>query len=114
MFEEASQRLAQGESVIIDASFQHRADRDRARALASNMSSRFLAVECVLPEDEVRLRLEQRARQVSASDGRWEVYVKQKTTFDSVSELSGSEHIIVDTSGNWNKALARIVEKTDP
>ena len=114
VFEEARQRLAQGESVILDASFQHRADRDRARALASNMSSRFLAIECVLPEDEARRRLEQRIRQVSASDGRWEVYVKQKTTFDSVSELSGSEHIIVDTSGNWNKALARIVEKTDP
>lgn len=113
LFGEARATLEHGESAILDASFQKAADRKRARDLAVALSARFLAIECVLPESEAKRRLDRRLDQVSASDGRWEIYQKQKTTFESISELPDSEHFIVDTSHNWNDALARIVEKTD-
>ncbi|MBI4318609.1 MAG: AAA family ATPase, partial [Chloroflexi bacterium] len=113
-FDNARHLLSKGESVVLDATFQRRSDRARAKAIADELSARFLAVECMLPEDEVKRRLEQRMKEPAVSDARWDIYVQQKTTFEPVTELADSEHIVVDTSVVWNDALAQIVQRTDP
>lgn len=113
LFDEARITLVNGRSVIIDASFQKMADRVRAKHLAAEISSRFTAVECVLPEAEAKRRLDRRMNQVSASDATWQTYVRQKESFEPASELAESEHILVDTSANWDQALKRIIERTE-
>ncbi|MBI2857056.1 MAG: AAA family ATPase, partial [Chloroflexi bacterium] len=113
-FREARRHLEQGRSVIVDATFLDPAERARARELAAEMSARFMAVECVLPEQVVRPRLEKRISEPSVSDGRWEVYVHQKATFTPLSELPDSEHVVVDTSAPWEKSVDEVIERLDP
>jgi uncharacterized protein len=90
--------LAAGRSVIIDASFGKRADRDRCRTLAANYAADFLILSTSLRERDLKKRLDSRAESPhSVSDGRWELLVLQKEDFEPV----GSEempYILLDTS----------------
>ncbi|MBI2859543.1 MAG: AAA family ATPase [Chloroflexi bacterium] len=113
LFRKAEDLLASGQSVMLDATFGYKADRLRAKKLADSLGARFLAVECVLPEEEARRRIEDRLGEVSASDADWNVYLKMKPNFQEVTEFHALEHVIIDTSKNWDDALKRIVEMTE-
>ena len=97
LFEEADKLLAQGNSVILDASFRNAKERQRARQVAQTRDAHFWIIEVTCPEEIVRQRLEQRLHQTNVpSDGRWEIYVAQKQDFEPVeTELP---HIRLDTS----------------
>ena len=70
--------------VVLDGSYSRRADRERVRSMAAGMGVRCVFIFCTCSEKEVRRRLELRARDPEAvSDGRWEIYLHQKQTFES-------------------------------
>ena len=97
--EQAEMKLRKGKSVIIDASFKRRRDREKARALAGQCLADFFVVECVCPESVIRKRLEERlADRTEASDGRWEIFEAQKNDYDKITESEGPSHLIADTS----------------
>lgn len=54
--------LAGGETVIVDAAFLHRAERDRFRSMAARQGVPALVVDCRAPEAVLRERLRERAR----------------------------------------------------
>ncbi len=86
LFERAEAQLAEGRTVILDATFGKREYRDRARRMAQKHGCEFKVVECVADDDIVATRLEQRLRLPDEpSDGRWEIYVAQKNSFDPIS-----------------------------
>ncbi|MBI4334396.1 MAG: AAA family ATPase [Chloroflexi bacterium] len=98
MFARTRTLLKAGKPVILDASFRRLSERETARAVARDKKARFLLVECRAPEELVKERLARRLREGSVSDGRWEIYEKQKTDTDPVSELAPTEHVILDTA----------------
>jgi uncharacterized protein len=98
MFHEASDILAQGRSVILDASFNKKESRVRAREMARGLGADFLVLECVLSEEEIMRRLNKRLGENSTSDGRWEIFYYQKEEFQPVTELSRQQHWVIDTS----------------
>ncbi len=98
MFSQARELLSQGQSVILDASFKKKQDRLLARRLAEETDADFAIIECVLNEKAVKRRLEQRLKEGTVSDGRWEIYVQQKQDFDRITEFPPREHIILDPS----------------
>ncbi len=98
MFAQARELLSQGESVILDASFKKRLDRLQARSLAEETDADFAVIECILDEESVKSRLEQRLKEGSVSDGRWEIFKQQKQDFDEITEFPSQNHIILDTS----------------
>jgi predicted kinase len=53
-------------------------------------------IQCVCPDDVVKKRLENRLKKKSVSDGRWEIYLQQKTTFEPFS--SEEDSLTMDTS----------------
>lgn len=112
MLDEAARLLAEGRAVILDATFLKRAHRDAARRLAADRGARFLALELRCREDEVRRRLSQRVggRWV-VSDGRWEIYQRQKETFEPLDEIPPRAHIIVDTEQPVTLAIAEVFER---
>jgi aminoglycoside phosphotransferase family enzyme/predicted kinase len=55
--------LAAGFSVVVDATFLRRADRQLYRALAGRLDVRFAVLACACDEPQARLRLESRRRQ---------------------------------------------------
>lgn len=98
MFAQARKLLSQGQSVILDASFKKRQDRLQAKKLADEMKVDFAVIECILNEKTVKKRLEQRLKEGSVSDGRWEIYESQKRDFDNVDEFPSQNHVVLDTS----------------
>jgi aminoglycoside phosphotransferase family enzyme/predicted kinase len=112
LYAEAARLLAQGRSVILDASFKKRNERLRAAEVAVKAGARFMVVECVLDEATVRERLRKRVLDgTSASDGREEILGAQKADFDTIAEFSKTSHIVVETSRPPGDIANLIVEK---
>jgi hypothetical protein len=111
-FDLAEQKIRQGKPVIIDASFKRRTERQRALDLARNLGIRFYILECVCPDDITKRRLERRVRENNnASDGRWELFQKQKDEFDAIDEVPDDCHIKIDTSANPEIKRQDIIRK---
>jgi uncharacterized protein len=90
--------LARGQGVVLDASYQRKADRDQVRMLAERLGVRLYCVLCVCPEEEMKRRMAKRALDPQAvSDGRWEIYLKQKERFEPPTELSPDQLITLST-----------------
>jgi predicted kinase len=85
VMERAAIFLMKNENVVLDATFQKKKYRDMVRHVAAKYHAMLVRVQCVCPDDVVKKRLEDRVRKKSISDGRWEIYLQQKTTFEPFS-----------------------------
>ena len=59
---------------------------------------------------KTRQRLEQRLKNGSVSDGRWEIYGPQKNKFDPVIEVESGHHFIVDSSQPLSSQVRNIID----
>ncbi|MFH1116193.1 MAG: AAA family ATPase [Pseudomonadota bacterium] len=85
ILERAGGSLGQGESVILDASFIRYKHRAAARELARKSGARLTLIECVVPGHIAHRRLDERmSEQNEPSDGRWEIFERQKSEFEAV------------------------------
>jgi len=110
MFRRAREHLAQGRSVILDASFRRREERRHALEVARSLGVELWAIECVAPESVIRERLERRAREwPDASDARWELYPQIKAEFEPVRELPPECHLVVDCARPLGEALDSVL-----
>ena len=106
--ERAEQDLAKGRGVVLDASYQRKSDRDQVRRLAQHLGVRLYCILCVCPEEEMKRRMAERALDPRAvSDGRWEIYLKQKERFEPPTELSPDQLITLST----DLPLAAVLEQ---
>jgi hypothetical protein len=105
MLETAGKMLSRGESVILDACFPSRTQRLAAQKAARKNGAQFFCVELVCPESTVRKRLDKRfKRGTDSSDGRWELYHRQKSDFEKIEEFPRHEK----TTGDTRKGVRRI------
>jgi aminoglycoside phosphotransferase family enzyme/predicted kinase len=110
--ERASEKLRNGRSVIIDASYKSRIERQNASKEASRCGADFFILECICPEDIVRKRLDLRLSDTGeASDGRWEIYMAQKESFEAVTEINATSHIILDTSEPPEECVYKAIQR---
>jgi aminoglycoside phosphotransferase family enzyme/predicted kinase len=96
----AEAELAEGRSVIIDASFMRKPDRSRFASLAKRHRAAFtiLNVSCCEPENRQRL-VERSMWGRSVSDGRVELLEKQRDKFEPPGMEEGLL-IAIDTTGS--------------
>ena len=113
MLTEAKNLLGEGISVIIDASFIKAEERLKAKRLAEEMKTRFFVLECTLDEELTRQRLSQRLEKGSVSDGRWEIFSKQKEKFEPVVELPAQNRVIIDSSRSIDKIVRQVIDIID-
>jgi predicted kinase len=66
----AADALAAGWSVIVDAAFLKRAERDDFRRLAAGLGVPLSILACAAPAEELRRRLMERRGDASEADGR--------------------------------------------
>ena len=112
LLERAAARLRQGDSVVLDASYQYARDRQDIRELASRLECRAYFILCQCPEAEMKRRMDLRSLDPAAvSDGRWDVYLEQKKRFEPPAELPDSELIVLNTEGPADEILADLEEK---
>ncbi|MDH5751256.1 MAG: AAA family ATPase [Deltaproteobacteria bacterium] len=99
LYSRAADRIDAGHSVILDASFASGNRRDAARRLARERGARLMVLECRLAERATLARLaERQAAGESVSDGRVEIYHRQKAAFEPIREFGAEEHLVVDTA----------------
>jgi aminoglycoside phosphotransferase family enzyme/predicted kinase len=106
----AKEILAQGDSVILDASFIRTDERLKAQKLAQELAADYFVLECTLDEVNTRQRLARRLETGAVSDGRWEIYRRQKQKFEPVDEVAASRHFVIDTTLPLYDQLTRIID----
>lgn len=107
LFDRAAAALAKGDSIIIDATFRNHADRERFRLLAEKYGARFRLFHTACSDGTAKRRLARRASEDrGASDGRWEVYLRQKKEFEPV-DSAIEDGISIDTSGSPEQIVDR-------
>ena len=112
LLEKAGAMLKQGNSVIVDASYQNAHDRQDVRELAGDLNSQVYFILCQCPETEMKRRMDLREKDpASVSDGRWEIYLKQKKRFEPPDEISAPELVIINTNASLKKLLEELKEK---
>ena len=117
IFKKAEEFLMKGSSVIIDGSFKKKNQRKLILDLAVEMGIRFFIIETICKDEEIKKRLNYRLKsKKSASDGRLEIYDKQKKDFEVIDDpelVSGDRdsHIIVDTTEPVNVCIEKILER---
>ncbi len=96
----AERECKAGRSVILDASYQSRSERQKVRALADRLGVDLFFVLCNCPEEVTLERLAIRSRDPEAvSDGRPEIYRRQQERFAAPDELGNDELFNLSTVG---------------
>jgi len=89
MFDETDRRLSQGQSVMLDATFAQRRHRENLVAIAARRRVPVYFLHCVASESLTQTRLCERAmNENEVSDGRWEIYLEQKSIAEPLDECS--------------------------
>lgn len=113
IFEKAENLLKKGTNVILDGTFKTQKLRKKALDIAERNNSSFIILYCNCPEENVKKYLDERVKNMSVSDGRWEIYQKQKDSFE---EFKNDElYLEIDISNNdyeyQNKIFNKIYNK---
>lgn len=112
MFLQAQEQLREGRSVVMDGTFRRSAERSEAIAAAQTLGAETWVVECHLPDDIARQRLDTRvAEGTSVSDGRWELYHQQQAQWEPVTEVSPDHYIALDTSGSVQEMVRELLRR---
>lgn len=112
LFNEASAALKRRESVILDASFARRSDRMTAKKLARDENARFMLIQCEAPDDVIHSRLVDRIKQSGEpSDGRWELYHKQKADFEAIGNDENEGYVKYLPNIDINEILTPIAKE---
>jgi hypothetical protein len=105
--EEALKAGATG--VILDGSYSREAYRSTVRALAERLNAKPLFILCSCSEAETKRRLAIRAEDPNAvSDGRWEIFVRQRETFVQPTELPPEILLRLNTEAEIKVLLKKI------
>jgi predicted kinase len=112
----ARQALTRGDSVILDASFAKRAERQRVAALAQEMNAWCCVLACWAPQASLRARLRARERlPASVSDAREEILSPFQRDYEPMQADEGICWVRLDTTQSIERcvqqALAAIHEQ---
>ena len=99
LLERAAADFSRGEKmVVLDGSYSRREDREAVRRMAAVAGARCVFVLCTCREQEVRRRLALRARDPRAvSDGRWEIYLRQREGFELPDAAESADSLCLNT-----------------
>ena len=99
MLDRAELDIKQGaEAVVLDGSYSRLADRQKVLDLVSTLGADTLFILCACSDKEVTSRLDLRAKDpMAVSDGRWDIFVKQKKNFEFPDELGPNQFLHLDT-----------------
>lgn len=110
----AREILIGGNSVILDACFSKKWQREKAYEVAKEVDANFLCIEFVCSDKEIKKRLTKRLKsKEGVSDGRWAIFPEQKASFENILEFSDEEHFIVDTSYPIDECVESIIKKVE-
>ncbi|WP_123536363.1 AAA family ATPase [Halosimplex salinum] len=105
MLERARDALADGRSVVLDATFERREHRDRAATLAEAVGADLRLVRVVCEASVARERI--RGREDDPSDADVAVYENARERFEPLER----EHVTIDNSGDLERTRRQIDDR---
>ena len=94
----AETAIRDGGGAILDATFIDKDNRARVARIAARHHRPLVVIRCRASEDLTKRRLVQRAAEgKDLSDGRWEVYIRQKAASGLMEEIPGAPSLDLDT-----------------
>ena len=107
MLEQAAQDCKQGAAgVVLDGSYSKATDRHKVIDLAKALCADVLFILCSCSEQETQQRLALRAKDPNAvSDGRWEIFIRQREKFERPEELPPHQVRYIDTEAEPERLL---------
>jgi len=112
MCEHAGELLAQGVSVVLDATFQRASDRLRVARISEESQIDYLFVECRCREEVLRRRIAARQqRDEDASDAGFAVLDRQLEAFEPLDELPGESLMSLDAESPPEELVGQIVSR---
>lgn len=110
LLERGTARLQQGQSVIIDATFRRKADRERFRRAAAEFGAGFRLVMTACPDELIRERLAAREGKMNEiSDGRLELFDSHLAAFEQP-DPDSEQFLCANTSGSIRQAVDDILK----
>jgi aminoglycoside phosphotransferase family enzyme/predicted kinase len=111
MIHEAEKQILAGNGAILDATFIRGAHREEVLRLAAKYAVPLAVIHCFASDETTKKRLLQRAAEgKDISDGRWEIYEKQRAADEPMEETPPASRLELDT-GKSVEELARASEK---
>ena len=96
LIEKSEEFVKDKKNVILDATFSKKKFRKLVYDTFKKYDAALVVIECISRDDIVKKWLDKRIKTKSVSDGRWEVYLHQKKTFEKLTDDENS--IVFDTS----------------
>jgi uncharacterized protein len=123
LVQESGRVLAEGRSVLLDATFLRRADRRAAARRAAQLGASTIFVECTCPREVALERLEQRwkarttgkqgsiAAASGASDARPDLYVAQAAAWEHFASCEEPEsgHVVISTAQPLASSVEQVI-----
>jgi len=109
----AEEELKKGNHVVLDATFLKKKYRELVYELASRLDISVVVVNCVAPQEMVKVWLDERLKGRSESDGRWEIFMHQKKTFLGFDETEKIVKLDMSmmTDEKWLKAYLDCIDE---
>jgi hypothetical protein len=99
MARQAERQILRGQGAILDATFVRKTQREKMAQLAAKHKIPIFMIRCFATDELTHRRLAARAAEGrDVSDGRWEVYLNQKTTHEPLDEVSSTQRLDLDTA----------------
>ncbi len=104
--------LGTGRDVVLDATYRSKALRATILEQIKDLGIDWLWVQCVAPDEIIKKRFEERAKKEGEpSDGRWEIYVKQKEVFEPPSEIPEERLLVLETTRPVEELVEEVIKK---
>ncbi|MPZ78555.1 MAG: AAA family ATPase, partial [Deltaproteobacteria bacterium] len=105
----AEEHIGSGAGAILDATFSRREDRQDVLRLAERFNVPLVAVHCFASDQTTRERLDRRAQEgKDISDGRWEIYQRQKNAYEPIEEIPAASRLELNTAKPAEKLASRV------
>jgi predicted kinase len=99
MLRRAEALLSAGRPVVIDGTYITKDRRAPMLEVIRSAGVPLLVIECAAPDEVVQGRQEQRASEAwNTSEGRYEIYERQKSEVEPANEVSAGERLAMDTT----------------
>jgi uncharacterized protein len=99
MARQAERQILMGQGAILDATFVRKSQREKMAQLAAKHKIPIFVIRCFATDELTQRRLAARAAEGrDVSDGRWEIYLNQKTAHEPLDEIPSAQRLDLDTA----------------
>ncbi|MEW5910837.1 MAG: AAA family ATPase, partial [Thermodesulfobacteriota bacterium] len=107
----ALEKIETGNSVILDATFSRKHQRQEALRLAQDKDCNIIFIECKAPRNVLIQRLKRRDREPSISDARFSHLDRLRKRFQPIDDISNQLRIVIDTHRSLEINIRKILEQ---